>query len=300
MKTLSINRILIAAFITFGVAFLFSCQKESNLNSSTELTEDEAASYSDEGAQADGSFDDVTDVSMFAADAESEASTGRTTDVNLGVFIHLKLRVLIGDCATVTVYPNDSTYPKTITLDFGNGCVGLDGKWRSGKIVIHLTAPIRQPGAVMTVTFVDFHLNRAHIEGTKVVTNLSQGNTIKFSVQVTGGKVTFPNGRGYQYEAFKYKKQIEGMNTNIHEDNVFQITGWAKIKYNNGLTINFDVVDPLIKKVSCPWLSDGTLKIKINNRVLKIDYGFPNNGNCDNKALLTWNNGNNQRVILLP
>jgi hypothetical protein len=43
-----------------------------------------------------------------------------------------------------------------------------------------------------------------------------------------------------------------------------------------------------------------TLKIKINDRELKIDFGFPSNGDCDNKALLSWNNGNDQRVILLP
>jgi hypothetical protein len=33
------------------------------------------------------------------------------------------------------------------------------------------------------------------------------------------------------------------------------------------------------------------LKIKINDRVLFLAYGFPGNGDCDNKALLTWNNG---------
>jgi hypothetical protein len=56
----------------------------------------------------------------------------------------------------------------------------------------------------------------------------------------------------------------------------------------------------LTKKVACPWISDGTLKIQINDRVLKLDYGFPHNGDCDNKALLPWNNGNSQRIILLP
>jgi hypothetical protein len=299
MKIISINRIIIVVCIFLSTTFLFSCQKESSLNNSdTTVTEEQAATYSDESAQADASFDDVADVSMTAADEDNTASIGRTDR-----FYHpdfAELRAAIGLCATVTVTPNDSTYPKTITIDFGDSCVGADGKLRSGKIVLHLTGPIRRPGSVLTITFVNFYLNHVHLEGTKIISNLSENNTIKFTVQVVGGKVTFRSGRGYSYESFKYKKQIAGMDTRIVRDDVFEITGWAKIKYNNGVVVKFETIDPLIKKVACPWISDGTLKIQINDRVLKLDYGFPHNGDCDNKALLTWNNGNSQRVILLP
>jgi hypothetical protein len=178
--------------------------------------------------------------------------------------------------------------------------MGRDGKFRSGKSVLHLTGPIRRSGSVLTITFVNFYLNRVHLEGTKIISNLSEGTTIKFTVQVVGGKVTFPSGRGYSYASFKYKKQIAGMDTRTPRDNVFELTGWARIVFNNGTTVNLETLDPLIKKVACPWISDGTLKIKINSRVFHLDYGFPNNGDCDNKALLTWNNGNSQRVIILP
>lgn len=296
MKIISINRIILVAFAFLSVAFLFSCQKEASLSNS--VSEEDAVTYSDESAQADASFDDVTDVSMVAADADNDASTARTDGRYFPNF--LELREAIGDCAEITVYPNDSTYPKTITVDFGDSCVGRDGKLRSGKIVLFLTGPIRRPGSVLSITFVHFYLNHVHLEGTKTISNLSENGTIKFTVQVTGGKVTFPSGRGFKYESFKYKKQIAGMDTPTVRDNVFEITGWAKIEYNNGLVVKFEVVDPLIKKVSCPWISDGTLKIKINDRVFKLDYGFPHNGDCDNKALLTWNNGNSQREIILP
>jgi len=297
MKINSINRMLVA--MLFLSAAFFSCQKETSLNNPTnEVTEEQAATYSDESAQADASFDDVADLSMTAADADNSAAIGRTTRLYVPDFA--ELRLVIGTCPTITVSPNDSTYPKTITIDFGDSCVGIDGKLRSGKIVLHLTGPIRRSGSVLTITFVNFYLNHVHLEGTKIISNLSENNTVKFTVQVVGGKVTFRSGRGYSYESFKYKKQIAGMDTRIVRDDVFEITGWAKIKYNNGLLVKFETVDPLIKKVNCPWISDGTLKIQINDRVLKLDYGFPHNGDCDNKALLTWNNGNSQRVILLP
>ena len=299
MKSLSINRIFITALIFLFIAVLFSCQKENSVNSQKNaVSEQDAAAYSDESAQADESFDDIADVSMTAADADNTASTARVSRDYHPDFA--ELRAAIGLCASITVTPNDSTYPKTITIDFGDSCVGLDGKFRSGKIIINLTAPLRKPGAVLTVTLENFYINHIHIEGTKTISNLSENGAIKFSVQVTGGKVTFPGGRGYSYESSKTKAQVAGMDTKTCRDDVFEITGSATIKFNNGVVVNFEIVDPLVKKVACPWLSDGTLKIAINDRVLKIDYGFPHNGDCDNKALLTWNDGNSQRVILLP
>lgn len=307
MKTLSINRITLAAIAVLFSTFIFiSCQKEnslSNSSNSSEVTEAEATSLSDESAQADASFDDVEDVSKIAAEEEGDASmygrSGEVTERRLPAFEELRLR--LGPCATITVTPNDSTYPKTITIDFGPiGCLCADGKYRRGAIVIHLTAPIRRSGAVMTITLVDFYLNRAHIEGTKVVSNLSENGNIKFTVQVVGGKVTFPNGRGYQYQSLKYVQQIEGGNTRTIRDDVYSIQGRSKTEFNNGLTITLDTETPLIKKVVCPWISNGVLKIKINSRVLFLDYGAPNNGDCDNKALLTWNNGNNHLLITLP
>jgi hypothetical protein len=294
MKTL-FNRVSIAALAVLISTIFFSCQKENSLNNQTNVSEEEAVTYSDESAQAEASFDDVEDLGMIAADEEAEASgyTGR-------YFPFPELRLRLGPCATITVTPNDSTYPKTITIDFGDGCICADGKFRKGAIVIHLTGPIRRPGSVMTITFDDFYLNRAHIEGTKIISNLSENGNIKFTVQVVGGKVTFPSGRGYKYDGLKYVKQIEGGATRMIRDDVYSIEGRSKTEFNNGLQIVLNTERPLIKKVICHWISNGLLKIKINDRVLFLNYGFPNNGECDNKALLTWNNGNNQRVILLP
>jgi hypothetical protein len=304
MKFVSFNRIALIASILLLNVFLFSCKKEASV-SNTAVTEAEAAELSDESSQAEASFDDADDIAMTAADEEGSAG-GFGVEGKLSVQARLylpafeELRERIGNCATITVTPNDSTYPKTVTIDFGDACLGRDGKVRSGKIVLHFTAPLRRPGSVVTLTFVRYHVNRVHIEGTKIFRNLSQPPVHKWSIEVNDGKVTFPNGRGYTYESIKYVKQMAGMLTRIVRDDVYQIEGRSKTIFRNGLTIMLNTVDPLIKKVACHWISEGTLKIKINDRELKLDFGFPNNGDCDNKALLTWNNGNSQRIILLP
>lgn len=303
MKTLSRTLNLSAVVAALLLFALVSCKKEGSLSSSdtVAVTEEEATVYSDESARTEASFDDVEDVSMLAADEEGIASlSGRGEDASR-LFPFVELRLRLGACANITVSPNDSTYPKTITIDFGpDGCLCADGKFRRGAIVIHLTAPIRRPDAVMTITLDNFYLNRAKIEGTKVVTNLSENGNIKFTVQVVGGKVTHPNGRGYKYDGIKYVKQIEGGATREVRDDVYSLEVRSKTEYNNGLVINLNTETPLIKKTICHWISDGTLKIKINSRILFLNYGAPSNGDCDNKALLTWNNGSSQLLVTLP
>lgn len=304
MKTISLNRIAALFAATLITVFIFtSCQKENSANTSDTITDEQAASYSDESTQAEASFDDAEDIGMIAADEEgiAGATGGRgesTTGRYLPEFAELRLR--LGPCATITVTPNDSTYPKTITIDFGSGCICADGKFRKGAVILHLTAPLRRSGSVLTITFRDYYLNRAHVEGTKIISNLSENGNIKFTVQVVNGAVTFPNGRGWQYNGLKYVAQVEGGSTAIVRDDVYKIEGRSQTSFNNGLTVVLNTETPLVKKVACPWISKGTLKIKINSRVLFLDYGAPNNGDCDNKALLTWNNGNNQRLITLP
>ena len=298
MKKFTINQISIAVCMFLLATMLFSCQKDLSSDNNQTVTEEQATTYSEESSMAEASFDDAEDLATTAADEENNASEfGLNGRLYRPLFT--ELRAAIGNCAEITVTPNDSTYPKTIIIDFGNGCLGLDGKFRSGAIIIHLTAPLRRPGSVVTITFRNFYVNRVHLQGTKIISNLSDPPVHKWSVQVVGGKVTFPSGRGYSYQSIKVKTQVGGMDTRIVRDDVYELTGRSQTEFNNGLTITLNTETPLVKKVACPWISDGKLKIKINDRVLFLNYGFPDNGQCDNKALLTWNNGNNQRVVIL-
>ena len=304
MKTIS-SKLLSGLLFGFLLSvFMISCQKDASQVAGDGLTDDQAATFSDESAQSDAAYDDADDIGFTAAEEEGNAGgfgiEGRmvTGRVYLPTFAELRQR--IGDCAVITVTPNDSTYPKTVTINFGDSCLGRDGKLRSGKIILHFTGPIRRPGSEVTMTFENYYVNHIHIEGARIFRNLSQPPVPEWSVTVVNGRVTFPNGRGYTCNGVKNVKQIAGMLTNIVLDDVFRITRNFTTVFNNGTTVTITTTDPLIKKVACHWISEGTLRIQINSRVLHLDFGFPNNGGCDNKALLTWNNGNNQRVILLP
>lgn len=300
MKLFSFNRIAIAAIAICLTVLIFSCKKEGSTANQDPVTEQESVTYAEESSEAEASFDDIEDISFTAADEEGVESAARANGEQSRVYLFAALRLRLGSCATITVTPNDSTYPKTVTIDFGNGCFCADGKWRKGIITLHFTGPIRRHGSVLTITLTNFYIGRAHVEGTKVISNLSENGNIKFTVQVVDGKVTYANGRGYKYNCMKYVKQIEGGSTNDLRDDIYSIEGRSGTEFNNGVSIVFNTETALIKKVVCPWISKGKLKIKINSRVLFLDYGAPNNGDCDNKALLTWNNGSNNRLITLP
>ena len=295
-------QLLATAWIFFASVALISCQKESSLKTPA-VSDEELLTTSQENTAADAEYDDIAEIGLsLGADLEAQSSDNGTatqsvTDGGLGVRSNLfeNLEFKIGPCTKIDVLPNDSTFPKTVIINYGDGCICRDGKFRKGAIVLHYTGPIRRAGSVLTITFRGFYVNRIHIEGTKTIRNLSEEGVHKYATMVENGKVTWPGGRGFTYEGAKVVTQLRGMETRAVRDDVYSIEGRNKTVYANGTTINKNTETPLIKPVACAWIVKGVLKIRINDRVLYIDFG---NGDCDNKATLKWANG--EKEITLP
>lgn len=282
---------LVIAITIIAAITIAGCKKEGSTQT-TSVSDEDAQTISQENAAADAEYDDITEIGLSTGtdlEAVAAANNGSIPNERIGINIDLfvDLRFKLGPCTTITVEPKDSSFPKTVTIDFGDGCLCRDGKFRKGVVVVTLSAPVRRPGAVLTIKLNDYYVNRAHIEGTKTITNLTENGMLKYSVQVTGGKITWPNGRGFSYEGLKVITRTSGGDTRTIRDDVYSFEGRAQTSYNNGITVTWNTESPLIKAVACNWIAQGVLKIKINNRVLYIDFG---NGDCDNKATLTWNN----------
>ena len=294
-------QVLAAAVIFFSIAML-SCQKESSLQPSA-VTEEESLTVSQENTAAEAEYDDITEIGLsIGADLEAAASTnveipgtlaGGGLNGRIELFFDLQFKV--GPCTKIEVSPDDGSFPKTVIVDYGDGCICRDGKFRKGAIVFYFTGPIRRPGSVLTVTLRNFYVNRMHIEGVKTIKNLTENGVHAYSTAVVNGKVTWPNGRGFSYEGSKKVRQVRGSETRTIRDDVYSIEGRNKTVYANGVTVNKNTETALIKPVACPWIVKGVLKIKINDRVVYIDFG---NGDCDNKVTLKWANG--ERDIILP
>ena len=296
----------VGAGLLMALFTIASCKKDASQQTTTAVSNEEATTMSQENAEAEGDYDDVTEIGLSAG-ADLEVAAKATTEAgfnaaggNLGARLDLfaDLYFKLGPCATLTVSPNDSTFPKTVTIDYGTaGCLCRDGKFRRGIITLNFTAPIRRAGAVLTITFQDYYVNRKHVEGVKIITNLRADGAIKYSVQVKDGKISWPNGRWFTHTSLKTVTQIQGMDTRTVRDDVYSIDVHAENKYANGTTVVRDTKEPLIKPVACEWIVKGILKIKINNATFYIDFG---NGNCDNKAVLTNVQINASIDIILP
>ncbi len=94
---------------------------------------------------------------------------------------------------TIGILPFDlDSWPKVVTVDYGDGSTGGDGVYRSGKILIESDNWYGEVGSVHTTTFDNYYQDGYKIEGTRVATNLgnADGEGPKFNVVISDGQVS--------------------------------------------------------------------------------------------------------------
>lgn len=199
-------------------------------------------------------------------------------------------------CATVTHTAQRHSFPDTVTVDFGTtGCVGRDGRTRSGVITMIFTAPWRDAGSVTTITTSNYNVNGHAISGTKVITQQganSAGNPV-FSVVVTNGQVTNPQGETTTWSCNKTFEWVDGDSTSYAShgtagvtDDVFHITGSSNGTSRAGVNYSSTITSALVRRMDCRWLVDGTIEVTpASGNARTIDFG---DGTCDNQATVSY------------
>lgn len=201
-------------------------------------------------------------------------------------------------CATVTV--NNTTpgvFPKIFTINFGTGCT-QNGITRSGILTITLSGYVMTNGSTMTIERSNYYVNLRKIEGTVVYTNETTNVSIpQWTRTLTNGQITLPNGAIFTHSGTRTVKQTAGVSTALLGDNIYEvISGTHTVNRPNGSTLTSTVVQPLVKKYACNYISQGQLNLQgtILNGIL--DYG---NNDCDNLATYFHNpNGQTYNVNL--
>lgn len=199
-------------------------------------------------------------------------------------------------CKTVTVEHDSTTGIRTRTVDFGDGCVGLDGKTRSGKIIIVMNGRRIEAGSSFTVTFDNYYVDDYKVEGTKTVANggLDANGNYHFTISVVGAKITDTDGNVISWDANRTRILVEGYDTPLNlSDDVYEITGSSSGINREGLSFTRTITTALRYEVSCRYVSQGVVEIEpegLDKRIL--DYG---DGTCDTEATLTI--GNREKTI---
>jgi hypothetical protein len=186
----------------------------------------------------------------------------------------------LGTCAVVT----HDVETKTITIDYGDGCVGRLGNTVKGKIVIEYTDRRYVPGAKRIITFVDFYFNEIKVEGTRTIENTTTSDQeIEFTVTLEGGKLDFGNGVFATRDA-------EWVRTWYVGQGQVTLSGGASGVNINGIdyTVSVDANDPLTFSRECLQLLpiSGVKLIEVGDREASIDYG---DGECDRIVEITIN-----------
>lgn len=193
------------------------------------------------------------------------------------------------NCGTVTI--NSET--KTILVDFGTGTVCNDGKTRSGVIRITYTGRYMDPGSVITTTPENYFVNNVKVEGTKVVTNITQPNQpTTHSVVVNNGKLTFPDNTTYTWQTNRVRVWQQGQGDLNPFNDVIQITGTASGVNKHGKSFTAEITTPLIIKTEC-WQQrirkpvSGVYVVTSENAQKTVDFG---DGTCNRTVTVTITN----------
>jgi hypothetical protein len=117
---------------------------------------------------------------------------------------------------------------------------------------------------------------------------------MQFTIDINA-KLTRPNGNYTEWYSHKLITQTYGNTTTTPLDDVLEVEGNASGKAkraNLAVAWQAEITNPLIKRFTCRWISQGTVKISRQNLAANsqwvgvLDYG---NGNCDDRATLNLN-----------
>jgi len=270
-----------------AVISLASCKKDAT---ATNSEQNNAANLTDSSTTADNMYYDVLNTAMVGF--EDNSTVWNVTGTRTGNPTTLSTRVMGSGNIGCAVYSFDNSvpgeYPKTLTLDFGAGCISADGISRSGKVIYLFSGPIVSPGTTVGVTFVNYAVNGYGIQGEYSITNNSSDQVgISINTQVTNGIITYPNATNYHYSHNKTYIQTAGATTPFDiSDDVYSISGTSSFSNTEGNTLVFTAnpLAPLEKAVICPNISKGVVAFSYNQSLSgTIDFG---DGTCDKLATI--------------
>ncbi|MEP6466726.1 MAG: hypothetical protein ABJB05_10495 [Parafilimonas sp.] len=212
-------------------------------------------------------------------------------------------------CPVTSYNPAKGVYPDTRTVDYGSGCTDDYGVTRSGKRFTTIygdkfTAPAGK--TISVTTFSNYYVNGVNITGNVKISIMSPASPGPLMLRILVAKtVTDAYGNTSSYVNSATQTQIAGGETDSLEDNVFKISenSYGSEISGDSAMITWksvsDPANPMIKMALCPYRSKGGEMITLKQLGVTtdeyLDYG---NGDCDNQATLSVNNGTPQPVTL--
>ncbi len=262
----------IATALMIGTA-LVACESNSDQALEEVALDTELLESTTDEAYAEVIMEEVSD---FGEDAVGTAIEG-------GRFALRRLP----ECAALTVdRPN-----RTITIDFGEGCVGRAGRTRTGQIILSYSSR-QDPDMDMarTLTFQNYTVNGNAVEGVITHTRMidreagQRGNTC----QVSNFAITFAND-GSIFSIDQSTRTRTWTRTG-EESLQLEVTGSASGTTRGGKSFTMEISTPILHQSDCveegryyPISGIKTRTVGVRPSA-SIDFG---DGTCDDVAVVT-------------
>jgi hypothetical protein len=200
----------------------------------------------------------------------------------------------IPDCVTITVVAEQNY--REVTLDFGTeGCV-VNGHLIQGQIVFDYTRNPEAQQIMVNYNLIDFYFDAKNVIASRsILKELSNDNGNPQFTHDLSITVIWPNGVQASREGTRIREWVEGFGSGVFSDNVFEITGDWTATFVNGNTHTYEVITPLRREVICAYFVSGSFDVQRTNFGGVFDFG---EGECDNQATFTFNNGTEVPITL--
>ena len=188
-------------------------------------------------------------------------------------------------CSSINVTENaDGTY--NMEIDYGSGCVCLDGRTRSGKLIGIFNGKWNVDGA-----FVDITSDNYKVKGFDGTTydfsfnkRITRVNAQNYSVKVENAVLSSDDGT-ITWNSDRTIEWVGGVNDMDPETNEYLIRGSASGTAITGVNFTVTIDEPLKILANCPNIVSGVITLTPQGRTDRlIDYG---NGTCDATANVT-------------
>lgn len=201
-------------------------------------------------------------------------------------------------CRTVSVDPEErGIFPKTITIDFGDGCEIREGVIKKGRIIIEMSAAPFSEEWQKTIRFDGYSINGRSFEGGKKISFLREGRRGLPTWQINSRlRVQWDEESYVQHTSERTRVQTSGFDTPQRPmDDSFIISGSGTGINRQGLGYKKTITEPLHTSRDCKWIKSGQVSLQVRGESeVIIDYG---DGTCDNIATIT-KDGETKEFIL--
>jgi hypothetical protein len=270
--------------ISLGL-MIWSCQRD-NLQSSDSL--DDATLKSATIALTDSRLETALSEVEYESDFYSGIGKllwkGRPLGLKWGWkdFVHYKR----GKGPDIELTGSSTSYPMTITLDYGDSTIIHHGRVLKGKVIVEISAPPRTDGSTKKMTYLNLVVDTIMVNGTS--TSVFKGDNKTLAAEYYSEDVKFVSSGGKEiiWKGQKVRKWVEGLGTDtLRSDDVIEITGKVDASITGGAVYKKEITVPLVKNGDCKYIVSGVIQLTVNNTLVStVDYGT---GSCDASAVLT-------------